>query len=42
MQTVVDFVDNILMNIDDKQTIESTGNDVKNFMKKFPLYPDVI
>jgi glycine hydroxymethyltransferase len=41
MQTVVDFVDKILMNIDDKAILESTGADVKDFMKKFPLYPEM-
>lgn len=41
MQTVVDFVDKILMNIDDKNILASTGADVKEFMKKFPLYPEM-
>lgn len=41
MQTVVDFVDKILMNIDDKNLLASTGGDVKDFMKKFPLYPEM-
>ncbi len=41
MQTVVDFVDKILMNIDDKDILHSTGHDVKDFMKAFPLYPEI-
>ena len=41
MQTVVDFVDKILMNIDNANTIDSVKNDVKQFMKGFPLYPEL-
>ena len=39
MQTVVDFVDKVLMNIDEEKTISSVKNEVKEFMKKFVLYP---
>ena len=39
MQEVVDLVDKVLMNIDDEKTNISVKNDVKEFMKKFPLYP---
>jgi glycine hydroxymethyltransferase len=41
MQTVVDFIDRVLMNIDDEATIASVAADVKEFMNKFPLYPEL-
>lgn len=41
MQTVVDFVDKVLMNIDDVSTVNSVANDVHHFMQKFPLYPEL-
>ena len=41
-QTVVDFVDKVLMNIDDEKTIVSVKNDVKEFMKGFVLYPELV
>jgi len=40
MQTVVNFVDKVLMNLDDEKTILSVKNDVKEFMKGFALYPE--
>lgn len=41
MQTVVDFIDKILMNIDDESVIASVKDEVKTFMKQFPLYPEL-
>lgn len=41
MQTVVDFIDKILMNIDDEGVIASVKDEVKSFMKQFPLYPEL-
>jgi glycine hydroxymethyltransferase len=41
MQTVVDFVDKVLMNIDDASTVSSVANDVHQFMNQFPLYPEL-
>jgi glycine hydroxymethyltransferase len=41
METVVQMVDRVLMNIDDEKTISSTKNEVKEFMKQFPLYPEL-
>jgi glycine hydroxymethyltransferase len=41
MQTVVDFVDNVLMNLDNENVITSVRNDVKDFMKQFVLYPEL-
>ncbi len=39
MQTVVDLVDKVLMNLDDEKIITLVKSDVKEFMKGFPLYP---
>jgi glycine hydroxymethyltransferase len=41
MQIIVDFIDRILMNIDDEQTNLSVKEEVKTFMKQFPLYPEL-
>ncbi len=41
MQTVVDLIDRVLMNIDDEKTIDSVKAEVSSFMKKFPLYPEL-
>jgi len=41
MQMVVDMIDNVLMNIDDEQTIAAVKDEVKTFMKQFPLYPEL-
>jgi len=41
MQTVVDFIDRVLMNIDDEKTIGAVKNEVSAFMKNFPLYPEL-
>ncbi|MEO5648349.1 MAG: hypothetical protein ABIR03_00320 [Ginsengibacter sp.] len=41
MQTVVNFVDKVLTNLDDEKIIDSVKNDVKDFMKGFPLYPEL-
>jgi glycine hydroxymethyltransferase len=39
MQTVVDLIDKVLMNIDNEKTITEVQHDVKEWMNKFPLYP---
>ncbi len=39
MGTVVNFVDKVLMKLDDEKTIASVKNEVKDFMSAFPLYP---
>ncbi|MGB4843644.1 MAG: serine hydroxymethyltransferase [Ferruginibacter sp.] len=39
MQTVVNFIDKVLMNIDDEAVIAFVKEEVKAFMKMFPLYP---
>ena len=41
MQTVVDLIDKVLMNIDDELTIVSVREEVKLWMKQFPLYPEL-
>lgn len=39
MQTVVDLIDKVLMNIDNETVIAEVATEVKAFMKQFPLYP---
>jgi len=41
MQTVVDFLDKVLMNVDDASIVTSVANDVHQFMEQFPLYPEL-
>ncbi len=41
MQTVVDFIDRVLMNIDDANVVSSVAKDVHSFMEQFPLYPEL-
>ncbi|MBX9784920.1 MAG: serine hydroxymethyltransferase [Chitinophagaceae bacterium] len=41
MDTVVEMIDKVLMNADDAGVIESVKSDVKMFMNKFPLYPEL-
>lgn len=41
MQTVVDLIDKVLMNIDDEASINSVAKDVHGFMQQFPLYPEL-
>ena len=41
METVVDMIDQVLMNIDDNPTIEKVNGKVKEFMQQFPLYPEL-
>lgn len=41
MQTVVDFIDRVLMDIDNETTIHAVKEEVKAFMKQFPLYPEL-
>jgi glycine hydroxymethyltransferase len=41
MATVVGLIDKVLMNLDDEKIIISVKNDVKGFMEKFPLYPEL-
>ena len=41
METVVEMIDKILMSADDENIIASVRADVKEFMKQFPLYPEL-
>ena len=40
-ETVVELVDRVLINIDDDKTIKSVSEEVKKWMKQFPLYPEL-
>ena len=41
MATIVDMIDNVLMNVDDENKIAGVKEEVKSFMKKFQLYPEL-
>lgn len=41
MQTVVEMIDKVLMNADDEAVLASVKADVKTFMQRFPLYPEL-
>ena len=41
MQTVVDLIDRVLMNIDDENVVKKTAGEVHRFMEQFPLYPEL-
>ncbi len=41
MQTVVDLVDKVLMDIDNENVITEVRNEVKDLMDHFPLYPEL-
>jgi glycine hydroxymethyltransferase len=41
MPTVVDFIDRVLMNIDDENLVKKTADEVHSFMEQFPLYPEL-
>ena len=41
METVVEFIDRVLMNVDDQNLIGQVSDEVKEFMQQFPLYPEL-
>ncbi|RYZ19912.1 MAG: serine hydroxymethyltransferase [Chitinophagaceae bacterium] len=41
MQTVVDLIDKVLMNIDDAEIVKAVSKDVHHFMQSFPLYAEL-
>lgn len=41
METVVGFIDQVLMNADDESKIAAVKNEVRHFMQQFPLYPEL-
>ena len=41
METVVQFIDKVLMNADDASVISAVRSEVKSFMEQFPLYPEL-
>ncbi len=41
METVVNFIDQVLMNADDENVIAAVKHEVRHFMQQFPLYPEL-
>lgn len=41
METIVNLIDRVLMNIDDNNTILAVKQDVRELMSQFPLYPEL-
>jgi glycine hydroxymethyltransferase len=41
METIVHMIDRVLMNADDENVITEVRTQVKEFMKEFPLYPEL-
>ncbi len=41
METVVEFIDTVLMNIDDEAKVAAVKEQVHSFMQQFPLYPEL-
>lgn len=41
METVVNLIDTVLMDIDNEGTIKSVSEEVKTLMQNFPLYPEL-
>ncbi|MFI5186403.1 MAG: serine hydroxymethyltransferase [Chitinophagales bacterium] len=41
METIVEMVDRVLMNLKDEKTIQCVSEEVKKWMKQFPLYPEL-
>ena len=41
MNTIVDFIDKVLMNLENETIISSVRSDVKSYMQQFPLYPEL-
>jgi len=41
MENVIDLVDRVLMNMDDEKTLKAVSEEVKGWMKEFPLYPEL-
>ena len=41
METVVDLLDKVLMDADSENTVKDVSYSVKDFMKQFPLYPEL-
>lgn len=41
METVVQFIDSVLMHADDAANVKAVQEEVKAFMQQFPLYPEL-
>lgn len=42
MEIVVNLIDKVLMNADEEKTVLAVKDEVKDFMKQFPLYPELV
>ena len=42
MEPVVALIDKVLMNINDEKTVAGISKEVTEFMKQFPLYPELV
>lgn len=41
METVIELIDRVLMDIDNQATVDTVSKSVKDFMQQFPLYPEL-
>lgn len=41
METVIELIDRVLMNIDDETAVKAVSKSVREFMQQFPLYPEL-
>jgi glycine hydroxymethyltransferase len=41
MPTIVEFIDKVMMNIDDASVVNAVASDVRELMGKYPLYPEL-
>ncbi|HZF65587.1 MAG TPA: serine hydroxymethyltransferase [Chitinophagaceae bacterium] len=41
MQTVVNYIDRVLMNVDDATIVAAVAKEVHSFMEQYPLYPEL-
>ncbi|MBL7741521.1 MAG: serine hydroxymethyltransferase [Chitinophagaceae bacterium] len=41
VESIVGMIDKVLMNADDEKVVSGVKEEVKEFMKKFPLYPEL-
>jgi glycine hydroxymethyltransferase len=41
MPTIVEFIDKVMMNIDDASVVNAVAGDVRELMGKYPLYPEL-
>jgi glycine hydroxymethyltransferase len=41
METIVGLIDRVLLNVEDEALIAATAREVREYMEKFPLYPEL-